>query len=86
MIKVKFEQQGHCIKVKTKLGDVGGSTENARDAPPGPIFLHFHGVFGKNWSNSRLSQLPPPPPVGEGGVDAPLGNPGSNCVGRLLVP
>ena len=35
----------------------------------GPKFLHFHVVFGKNWSNSRL--VPPQ------GLMPPPGNPGS---------
>ena len=36
----------------------GGSKGGARDAsPPGPKFLHFHTVFGKNWSNNRLAPL-----------------------------
>ena len=30
-------------------------------APPGPKFLHFHAVFGKNWPNNRLA---PPPGLG----------------------
>ena len=43
----------------------GGSKGGARPSrPPGPKFLHFHAVFGKNWPNNRLA----PPP---------LGNPGS---------
>ena len=36
--------------------------------PPQPKFLHFHPVFGENWSNNRLvapqglaPPLPPPP-------------------------
>ena len=35
----------------------GGS----RDASPlpGPTFLHFHAIFGKNWQNNRLA-----PPLG----------------------
>ena len=40
-------------------------------APPGPKFLHFHAVFGKNWPNNRLA----PPPLGL--APPPLGNPGS---------
>ena len=39
-------------------------------APPGPTFLHFHAVFGKNWPNNRLAL-----PSGLGAP--PLGNPGS---------
>ena len=42
------------------LADLGGGVQGT---PPGPKFLHFHAVFGKNWSNSRLASL--------------LGNPGS---------
>ena len=30
------------------VADLGGT----RDAPPGPKFLHFHPVFGKNRSNN----------------------------------
>ena len=42
----------------------GGSKGGARDVPPpGPKFLHFHAVFGKNWPNNRLA-----PPFG---VSAP---------------
>ena len=44
---------------------IGGSGGGASHAPPGPKFLHFHAVFGKNWPNNRL---PPPlelaPPLG----------------------
>ena len=50
----------------------GGSRGGAMDArPPGPKFLHFHAVFGKNWPNNRLA----PPPLGL--APPPLGNPGS---------
>ena len=41
----------------------------SRGRDPGPKFLHFHAVFGKNWSNSLLA----PPP----GLAPPLRNPGS---------
>ena len=52
---------------------IGGSRGGARDAPPppGPKFLYFHAVFGKNWPNNRLA----PPPSGVGAP--PRGNPGS---------
>ena len=33
----------------------GGSRGRKGRAPPGPKFLHFHAVFGKNWSNSKLA-------------------------------
>ena len=33
----------------------GGSRGRKGRGPPGPKFLHFHAVFGQNWSNSRLA-------------------------------
>ena len=45
------------------VADLRGGTRDARP-PPGPKFLHFHAVFGKNWPNNRLA----PPPFG---VSAP---------------
>ena len=46
--------------------DLGG----ARDAPPCPnFFLHFHAVFGTNWSNGNLAPCL--------GIGAPLVNPES---------
>ena len=51
----------------------------ARGTPlPGPKFLHFHAVFGKNWPNNRLA----PPPLGL--APPPLGNPGSATEFSLL--
>ena len=41
------------------LADLGGGRRDARP-PSGSNFLHFHAVFGKNWSNSMLA----PPPLG----------------------
>ena len=38
------------------IGGSGGGV-GARDTRPhlsGPKFLHFHAVFGQNWSNSML--------------------------------
>ena len=36
--------------------DIGGSRGHASlVSPSGPKFLHFHAVFGKNWSNDRLA-------------------------------
>ena len=43
------------------VADLRGGARDAR--PPGPKFLHFHAVFGKNWPNNRLA-----PPLG---VSAP---------------
>ena len=51
------------------MADLRGGARDAR--PPGPKFLHFHAVFGKNWPNNRLT----PPPFGL--APPPLGNPGS---------
>ena len=52
---------------------VSGGSKGEREgrAPPGPKFLHFHAVFGKNWPNNRLAS----PPLGL--APPPLGNPGS---------
>ena len=52
------------------LADLGGGRRDARP-PSGSNFLHFHAVFGKNWSNSMLA----PPPLGL--APPRLGNPGS---------
>ena len=51
------------------MADLRGGARDAR--PPGPKFLHFHAVFGKNLPNNRLA----PPPLGL--APPPLGNPGS---------
>ena len=40
---------------------IGGSREREGPSPSEPEFLHFHAIFGKNWSNSMLA---PPPPSG----------------------
>ena len=48
----------HCL---ISGGSKGG--REGRVPPPGPKFLHFHAVFGKNWPNNRLV-----PPLG---VSAP---------------
>ena len=45
------------------VADLRGGARDARPHP-GPTFLHFHAVFGKNWPNNRLA-LPP------SGVSAP---------------
>ena len=63
------------MKLKNKylaLADLGGGA-GTRAPPSGSNFLHFHAVFGKNWSNSMLA---PPlwgwrPPVWEI-LDPPL--------------
>ena len=55
------------------LADLGGGA-GTRAPPSGSNFLHFHAVFGKNWSNSMLA----PPPLGL--APPRLGNPGSATV------
>ena len=39
------------------MADLRGAT-GTRAPPSGSKLLHFHAVFGKNWSNNRLA--PPP--------------------------
>ena len=56
------------------IGGSRGGGAGTRAPPSGSNFLHFHAVFGKNWSNSMLA--PPPlwgwrPPVWEI-LDPPL--------------
>ena len=41
-------------------GSKGGGAQGTRAPTSGPKFLHFHVVFGKNWSKYRL----PTPPWG----------------------
>ena len=57
------------------LVDRGGA--GGKGCPPRPKFLHFHAVFGKKWTNSRL-----PPPSGVGAL--PRGNPESAIVCGLF--
>ena len=64
-------QQTQCKLKLLKCPDSSGGSRGARDFPHGPKFLHFHAVFGKNWSNS--SWLPHP----LGGWHLNLGNHGS---------
>ena len=37
------------------VADLEGIT---KDMTPGQKFIHFHAVFGKKWSNSRLTSSP----------------------------
>ena len=53
------------------IGGSRGGGAGTRAPPSGSNFLHFHAVFGKNWSNSMLA----PPPLGL--APPRLGNPGS---------
>ena len=56
------------MRFRTSGADIGGSGDGHPSS--GPKFLHFHVVFGKNRSNSRLL------PTGDWRL-SPLGNPGS---------
>ena len=40
---------------RKRLTTSGGSRGPRGTRLPGPKFLHFHAVFGKNWSNNRLA-------------------------------
>ena len=60
------------------IGGSRGGGAGTRAPPSGSNFLHFHAVFGKNWSNSMLA----PPPLGF--APPRLGNPGSATVNDVI--
>ena len=57
-VKVYFKA---AVKKRSKHWRIWGRGREGRVSSPGPKFIHFHAIFGKNWLNNRLA---PPCVVG----------------------